>query len=344
MRFNLKFLFAGVAIIPLGVGAMTFSALNTPGLTTSTSPNLSLERRGTKGEELKLPYIVDEIALSGHLIAEYKGTTTDSDPFTIASDLGAKPFPEDKFTAFPEIKMGIGSKIMLYRAPEIDLIDGKKETTLRSWTKTVGEFLTEQNVELGTDDKINFAATTELQNDMQIRIVRVAVTTVTQTQSVDYSITKKNDDTLDKGKTKVQQAGVAGVRTLTYLVHREDGVEISRVLQLNVITTPPVGEILIIGTKPVITGWCKYNDLVLDASIKNGLDPDALCALMHKESNGHADSIGQDGAHQGLFQYDPGFWASASAKAGYAGADILDAKAQIYTTAWALSHGYGGRW
>lgn len=331
MKFNLKFLFAGVAIIPMGIGAITFSSLKSLPVETTT-------------HAVALPYIIDEIAADGNLTKEYTGTTTKIDPFEIATDLGAKPFPEDKFTAFPDIKMGIGSKITLYRAPEIDLIDGKKESTLRSWTKTVGEFLAEQNIELGTDDKINFAAGSELENGMKLVIVRVARTTVLEHKSVDFKVTKKNDNTLDKGKIKIQQKGIAGDRTLTYLVLREDGVTKSKTLQKNEVTTPPVDEIQIIGTKPVITGWCKYNDLVLDASIKNGLDPDTLCALMHKESNGHADSIGQGGAHMGLFQYDPGFWASASARAGYSGADILDAKAQIYTTAWALTHGLSGRW
>ncbi|HLC43556.1 MAG TPA: G5 domain-containing protein [Patescibacteria group bacterium] len=333
MKFNLKFLFAGVAIIPMGIGAISFSSLNKP---LPTTPS--------KGEEVALPYIVDEIAPDGQEVGQYSGTTTKTDQFEIATDIGAKPFPEDKFTAFPDIKMSIGSKITLYRSPSYTVIDGKKNLTLRSWTGTVGEFLTEQNIEIGADDKINFAVSTNLENEMKIVIVRVALTTIAEHKSIDFSVTKKNDNTLDKGKTKIQQKGVLGVRTLTYLVRREDGVEISRTLQKNEITTPPVTEIQIIGTKPVITGWCKYNDLVLDASIKNGLDPDKLCALMRLESNGHADSVGQGGAHLGLFQYDPGFWSSASAKAGYTGANIFDAKAQIYTTAWALTHGYSGRW
>ncbi|MDO8444432.1 MAG: G5 domain-containing protein [bacterium] len=333
MKFNFKFLFAGVAIIPMGIGALSFSSFNKP---LPTSPS--------KGEGFALPYIVEEIAPDGQEVRQYFGMTVDTDPFTISANLNAGPFPEDKFSVFPDIKMGIGGKITLYRAPEIFVLDGKKNLTLRSWTGTVSEFLAEQNIELGTDDKINFAVTTELENGMQLRIVRVALTTIAEKKNIDYTVTKKNDNTLNKGKTKIEQEGVAGIRTLTYLVRREDGVEIARTLQKSEITTPPVTEIQIIGTKPVITGWCKYNDLVLDASIKNGLDPDKLCALMRKESNGHADSVGQGGAHMGLFQYDPGFWASASAKAGYSGASILDAKAQIYTTAWALMHGYSGRW
>lgn len=331
MKINFKFLFAGVAL-PMGVMAFSFGS----------TPHLASPRGG---EGVALPYVVDEIAPDGHSIREYTGTTTKTDPFQIAIDLGAKPFIEDKFTAFPEIKMGIGSKISLYRAPLYNIFNGKKLIAVRSWAETVGGVLADGKIpELGTDDKINFALSTKTELNMQIRIVRVALTTVIKTKSIDYVVTKKNDNTLDKGKTKIQLKGVFGVRTLTYLDRREDGVTISETLQKSEVTTPPVDEIQIIGTKPVITGWCKFNDWVLDASISNGLDPDKLCDLMKIESWGHADSIGQGGAHMGLFQYDPGFWASVSAKAGFAGANILDAKAQIYTTAWALTHGLGGRW
>lgn len=329
MKFNFKYMLAGIAL-PISLGAATFSTLRSPVVAPSTLSNAR-------------PYVIEEIAPDGSTVKSYSGTSTATDPLVISGNFGANPYDEDRFTTFPDIKMGIGGKITLYRAPSYIVIDGKRQTTYRTWQTTVGDLLTEKKIEVGDDDKINFANSTELEPGMTIRIIRVALTNMRETQSVSYKITQKNDNTLDKGKTKIQQKGAAGVRTLTYLVRREDGVEISRTLTKNEITTVPVEEIQIIGTKPVITGWCKYNDLVLDASIKNGLDPDRLCDLMRKESNGNYDSV-SGGGHLGLFQYTEGFWADVSAKAGYAGASWDNAKAQIYTTAWAVTHGYAGRW
>ncbi len=330
MKFDFKILFAGVAL-PISLGAATFSSLKT---TKNSALNSSI----------KLPYVVETVSSDGQVLQDFSGSSTSLDPYKISDDFGAGPYGEDRFSTFPDIKMGIGSKITLYRAPAYTVIDGKRQSVYRTWQTTVGGLLSEKNIEIGDDDKINFANSTELEPGMEIRIIRVALTHVEKTESVAHNIVKKEDKTLDKGKTKIQQAGVDGVRTLTYLVRREDGVEISRTLTNSAITTAPVDEIQIIGTKPVITGWCAYNDFVLDASIKNGVDPDRICSLMKLESWGHADSVGQDGAHLGLFQYDPGFWSSISTKAGYGGADIFDAKAQIYVTAWAVTHGYGGRW
>ena len=314
----------------MGISATLFSSVSN----TDSSLSKALISR---------PYIVDEISTIGANTTTYVGQSSSLDPFTIATDIGVAPYKEDKFTAFPDVKMGIGSKITLYRAPSYTVIDGKKSSVVRSWTKTVGELLAEQKTEIGDDDKINFAKDFELMDKMEIKIIRVALTNLRIPQKVDYKIVKKEDNTLNKGKINISQKGQYGEKVLTYQLRREDGVEVSRKLILTEQTKDPVEEIQIIGTKPVITGWCRYNDLVLAASIKNGLDPDKLCNLMKIESWGHADSV-SGGGHLGLFQYTEGFWADASSKAGYAGASWSDPSAQIYTTAWAVTHGYASRW
>ncbi len=287
------------------------------------------------------PYLVQIINPDGS-VSEIKGLSLETDPFLIAKELGATPFAEDKFSAFPDIKMGIGSKITLRRAPTHYIKDGKKNHVFRSWAKTVGELLSEKNIELGDDDKINFASNYELEDKMNLIIIRVAITNVEVKEAIDFQITKKEDKTLDEGKTKVEIAGAKGVRTKTYLVRREDGEEISRTMTKNEITTKPVTQVLIIGTKPVITVRCKFNDIVIDAATKYDLSANELCHRMMAESNGNPNLDG--GKYKGLFQYEEGFWGSASAKAGYSGASVWDAKAQIYTTAWAWSHNLRGRW
>ena len=65
---------------------------------------------------------------------------------------------------------------------------------------------------------------------------------------------------------------------------------------------------------------------------------------MMRESGGSADAGYPDGMYKGLFQYSEGFWQTVSARAGFEGASIYNAQAQIYTTAWALTYGQGSRW
>jgi len=323
--------------IILAVGIIGFA------LARSHSFAFNLPAKNSEAQVLSRPYIVDIVETDGTVSKELKGISSQSGRFLISQDLAAAPFPEDRFKAFPDIKMDIGSKITLYRAPVIKIKDGKRSKEVRSWTKTVGELFTEQKIELGKDDRVNFASDTDLENGMEIAITRVAITNIDEKEPIDFAITKKEDKTLDEGKTRIEVAGVAGVRTKTYQVRREDGEEVSRKLINSAITTPPVTEILIIGTKPVITVRCNYNETVIAAALKYSVNANTICNLMMKESNGHATSV-SGGGYKGLFQYEDGFWADVSRKAGYGGASVFDPTAQIFTTAWAWSHGLSGRW
>ncbi|QQG49896.1 MAG: G5 domain-containing protein [Candidatus Berkelbacteria bacterium] len=257
---------------------------------------------------------------------------------------GVAYYPEDKVVAFPDPELGLGTVITVNRAMPVSLQDGKRQDLLRTWQDTVGALLKEKNIELGSDDLIAPNLETKLSPNTKITITRVAITNVTEKDAIAFKIFKKDDATLNKGTTKVSRAGVKGQKALHYQVRREDGVEVSRVLTSTEIVKQPEDELQLVGTKPVITVRCKYNDLVLDAAIKNKVDANELCNRMMAESNGNPSSVGAGGKYLGLYQYDPNFWNSVSAKAGYGGASIWDAKNQVYVTAWAWAHGYRGRW
>lgn len=252
-------------------------------------------------------------------------------------------YPEDEIVAYPHPSLGIGGVITVRRALPVTIVDGKKSYVVRTWESDVKNLLTEKNVELGTEDQLSLAPTTTLVSGATVKITRVAITSVTVNQPIPYGTVKKNDPTLDQGKTKVTKAGIKGQKQLTYEVRREDGAEVARKLIDTKITKAAEDEQVLVGTKPVITGWCKYHDWILDASAKYGADPNLLCKGMKLESTGNPNSIGA-GRYHGLFQYELGLWVTVSAKAGYAGASWTDPKAQIYTTAWAITHGYKSRW
>ncbi len=311
-------------------------------LVLSTSVWPKSEVNNIEATELPRPYIV-EIVDQNNNHSQLSGRSLSGDIFTVATEIGASPYDKDKMSLFPEMKFGLGGKITLYRTPGYKITDGKKEYEVRSWAGTVGELFAEQKTEIGQDDKVSFAADYELTPGLAITIIRVARTQVFESEAINYKTRKIDDPTLDKGKTTVKQAGKKGEKKLTYEVIREDGVQISKTLKKSEVVKEPVEEILLVGTKPVITVRCKYNDTVLAAAIKYNYDPNKLCNLMIKESNGHADSV-SGGGYKGLFQYEEGFWRDASAKAGYANASVFDPTAQIFTTAWAFSHGLGGKW
>jgi len=240
MKNFLTRLLAGVAI-PAAITSSLFST------------NV-LSQKSSKAEFVERPYVVEIINSDGSTSAEVKGVSKEMDPFLISEAVGANPHKEDKFSAFPAPKMGIGGKITLYRAPDYKIKDGKKEIVVRSWTKTVGDLLEESKIELGQDDKINFSASTELELNMNININRVAKTTIIEPEDINYKVVKKSNPNLEKGTKNVLQIGKRGTKNKYFLVTREDGVEVSRVLQKSEIVTDPVDEIDEVGTKIVAYG------------------------------------------------------------------------------------------
>lgn len=94
----------------------------------------------------------------------------------------------------------------------------------------------------------------------------------TETQVIPFATTTVTDTTLPKGQTKITQAGVAGVETFTYQVTYTNGIETGRQLLGQVTTTPPVNEVVTIGTyvapSPTPHAGCNpnYSPCVPDAS------------------------------------------------------------------------------
>jgi hypothetical protein len=71
---------------------------------------------------------------------------------------------------------------------------------------------------------------------------------VNETVPIPFQSTSVDDATVALGTSSVTTAGVNGVDTKTYLVTYTDGVETSRVLHGDAVTTPPVTQVTTVGT------------------------------------------------------------------------------------------------
>ncbi|BDD41814.1 G5 domain-containing protein [Streptococcus ruminantium] len=76
-------------------------------------------------------------------------------------------------------------------------------------------------------------------------------TTETKTEVVAYTSRTVENAELPKGETRILQEGKDGVRTITYKVGKQNGVEVSREEVSNEVTTPAIEEVIEIGTKEV---------------------------------------------------------------------------------------------
>ena len=74
------------------------------------------------------------------------------------------------------------------------------------------------------------------------------VTTKTEDKTDKHGTVKKATDSLDKGQTKVETAGVDGVTRTTYQVTTIDGKEVSKEAVSTVVVTEKVDEVVLVGT------------------------------------------------------------------------------------------------
>ncbi|NQH64959.1 cell surface protein [Streptococcus suis] len=141
----------------------------------------------------------------------------------------------------------------LEEGKEVVSVAGKAgvRTIVYTVTKTDG-------VETGRVVKSDSVTTPAVNEVIKVGTKKVpGITTeeVTETEAIPYETVRENDPTLEEGKEVVSVAGKAGVRTIVYTVTKTDGVETSRVVKSDSVTTPAVNEVIKVGTKkaPVIT-------------------------------------------------------------------------------------------
>ena len=93
---------------------------------------------------------------------------------------------------------------------------------------------------------------TEVKKVEQVQPVKQALTVkepLSINQEIPFTKSEINDGNVEAGSRVVRIVGVNGVKTQVYEVTKVDGVETSRNLVSDVITTPPVTEVTAIGTR-----------------------------------------------------------------------------------------------
>lgn len=189
-----------------------------------------------------------------HPIEVYYGKPQFDNLADMTSDLGIRIYNEDKVQIFPDPSLHLGSQITIERALPVTVDDGGKISVNRTWATQIKDFLDEQKIILGDQDRIDPDLTTWLRSDLKITITRVAETELKEEETVPYKTVNKDDPNMDKGQTRVEQTGKNGTKVKIYLVRRENGVEVSRQLIKEEITQEPQNKIVYVGTRVVVLG------------------------------------------------------------------------------------------
>ncbi|TFE01947.1 DUF348 domain-containing protein [Jeotgalibacillus sp. R-1-5s-1] len=143
--------------------------------------------------------------------------------------------------------------ISLDKAFAWTLVDGTTQEEAWSTSITVADFLSQNNIKLDQDDRVEPSTDTMLTEGATVKIVRVDKVTDVVEEPKDFTVETKEDADLAEGTEEVVQEGEKGLIAKTYEVVMENGKEISRKLKEEKTVKESINEIVSVGTKkPVV--------------------------------------------------------------------------------------------
>ena len=213
----------------------------------------------------------------------------------ISKNAGITIYPEDKTTIDQSDNLadGVGLRLTISRATAFVFTLYGKTDTVRSQAKTVGEMLSEKGIKLGQDDRVSPIIETKLTEGLAVRVWREGKQTITSDVEMNFDVQKIQDADREIGYRQITSAGVKGMRSVTYEVVVQDGIEVSRTEIASLIVKQPQTQVEIVGAKLSFSG-----DFA-----------NALAKLRSCESGGNYANKNNP-AYRGAYQYSYSTWAN----------------------------------
>ncbi|MFC7403048.1 transglycosylase family protein [Citricoccus sp. GCM10030269] len=150
------------------------------------------------------------------------------------------------------------SVLNLDRASEVTAVELPKVVTVTSGgyersfatvAGTIGEALSDGQVDVDDNDKVSPSRDTKITEDVDVTVQRVETSTTTTTEDVPFETIEVEDDDLAEGRTTVLDEGRAGQKNTTWTITTVDGQETDREVASTEIVREPVDRRIAVGTQ-----------------------------------------------------------------------------------------------
>ncbi|MED4164603.1 ubiquitin-like domain-containing protein, partial [Halalkalibacterium halodurans] len=131
----------------------------------------------------------------------------------------------DKLKPSLETAITEGLELNYESAFQVELISDGEERKVWTTSTTVADFLEREEIELGELDRVEPELSDEIDQETDIRVIRVEKVTDVVEESVAFATVTRKDEKLDSGKEKVVEEGQEGKVAHHYEVILEDGEE-----------------------------------------------------------------------------------------------------------------------
>ncbi len=182
----------------------------------------------------------------------YKGTVKDA-----LQDKGINLSEHDKVQPSLESKIQEGQKIAVDKAVPINIKFASKDVKVYSAEDNIEDVLLTSNDQLkeqGVEyvdgvDEVEPSLSTPVKENMYVSVVKVESKKVTEHKAIPYDTVTKSDESLEKGKKKVEAEGKNGKQEVTYEIVYKDGKEASKKEVSSKVVATPVNAVVVQGTK-----------------------------------------------------------------------------------------------
>jgi uncharacterized protein YabE (DUF348 family) len=212
-------------------------------------------------------------------------------------------------------------------------VDGETKKKITT-AATIGDLLKEQKIKLGKDDELSDPKSTEIKDNLKLKITRIdRDQKIEVTEPIEFETETKKDSSMYADEKVVTRDGIAGERTKTYALVLVDGKETERELVKDRVTTEPVSEKVSVGTKK------RPAEPKADNTDVGG----TWQALAQCESGGNW-SINSGNGYYGGLQFNQSSWLGAGGGKYAPLPHMASAAEQIATAEVLRSNGGWGHW
>lgn len=128
------------------------------------------------------------------------------------------------------------------------IADGRERTFGYTTQVTVEEFLSDAEIELGTNDRLSHPPFTQIANGMTITVRRVTETQECQQETIPFERRLVPNEGIPSGQEQLAQSGQNGLQEVCYRIIFEDGSEAERIANSQpTVLSEPIAEIVYIG-------------------------------------------------------------------------------------------------
>jgi uncharacterized protein YabE (DUF348 family) len=254
-----------------------------------------------------------------HLVVDGQAKDVWTTASTVSEALSALGYPSSDFVSVSRSKrLPLTATSLVLRTPKsVTVVHDHKTQHVVTTAPDVRQLLSELQLGVDSNDRLSPAPTTAITDGLVVKLQRVALKQVTKSESIGYSVSKRNDSSMYSGTTKVVRGGQEGSARVTYKFVYVDGKYAGRTVLNRTVTKAPVTEIERVGTK--------QRPAAPSVPSSSGLNWDAVAQC---ESGGNWHINTGNGFYGGL-QFDYGTWLANGGGAYAPRADLASREQQI---------------